>query len=116
MAVKQAEAPRYWYRVTAPLITVKTGTPQGMRVVGLNVGAPLPFDVSDASLQHHISHDLVESYPLAGPEAVALAQARGLPMPKVERAPEPETPEPVKPEPAHPAGTGLRATPPGVKG
>ena len=76
-----AKVQRHWYRTIAPHVTVKTGTPEGVRVVALGQGAPLPFDVPDVSLQHHISHHMVEEYPLSDPEVVALAQTRGLPLP-----------------------------------
>jgi hypothetical protein len=71
------EKPTTWYRVTAPLVYMKTGTAEGPRILGLNAGAPVPFDVPEAQLQHHISHGLVEPFQMTGPEAGVLRRARG---------------------------------------
>src|SRR5690242_5279763 len=92
---------KVWYRVTAPYVTLKTMTENGVRVVGLYAGAPVPFDVPQDSLDHHIRMGMVEEYVLSGPEAAALAHARG-------EAPETSEPEP-EPDPGEAARAEQRA-------
>jgi len=47
------------YVVTAPYITVVTGTPNGPRLVGFYAGATLPDDVSDESIKHHLDQGMI---------------------------------------------------------
>jgi hypothetical protein len=47
------------YVVTAPYITVLTGTPEGSRILGLYAGAHVPDDVPDDVLQHLLVNDLI---------------------------------------------------------
>jgi hypothetical protein len=79
-----------WWRVSAPYVTVKTGTPQGMRIVGLFTGAPMPFDVPQDTLDHHIAMDLVAEYPVSGAEAAELARVRGTAPAEADPAPLPD--------------------------
>ena len=71
-----------WYRVSAPYVTAKTMTQDGARIVGLYTGAPLPFDIPQDMLEHLVSMELAEPYPLGEAEQPVLAQARGLTLPK----------------------------------
>lgn len=43
------------YTVTGEYITVLTATSDGVRLVGLYKGAPLPGDVPQESIDHHLS-------------------------------------------------------------
>jgi hypothetical protein len=47
------------YVVTAPYITVSTGTPEGRRLVGFYAGATLPDDVPEESIKHHLDSGLI---------------------------------------------------------
>src|SRR5258708_40122581 len=47
------------YVVTGPYVTVKTMTIQGMRVVGLYEGTPVPKDVPPPDLAHLLAQGLV---------------------------------------------------------
>jgi hypothetical protein len=47
------------FAVTGPYVTVKTMTVDGVKVIGLHRGAPVPQDVDPAHLQHLLDHDLV---------------------------------------------------------
>lgn len=47
------------YVVTGAYVTVKTMTVDGVKVIGLHRGAPVPRDVDPAHLQHLLSHNLV---------------------------------------------------------
>jgi len=51
------------YRVTAKYITVKTQTPDGIQVRGLHEGAPVPLDVDQDSIDHHLAQGLIEEIP-----------------------------------------------------
>jgi hypothetical protein len=47
------------YVVTAPYITVVTGTQDGPKLLGFYTGATLPDDVTDESIQHHLRLDMI---------------------------------------------------------
>jgi hypothetical protein len=47
------------YVVTAPYVTVVTGTPDGPKLLGFYAGAHLPDDVSEESLAHHLSLGMI---------------------------------------------------------
>lgn len=47
------------YVVTGAYVTVKTMTVDGVKVIGLHRGAPVPADVDPAHLQHLLDHNLV---------------------------------------------------------
>jgi hypothetical protein len=70
MAAKQ-------YAVTGAYVTVKTMTVDGVKVIGLHRGAPVPADVDPAHLQHLLAHDLVAEVGQA---------AKADDMPEVQRA------------------------------
>lgn len=71
------------YQVVAPYVTMPTATPYGKRIVGLNTGAPVPSDVPESVIQHHLKMGLIVELPevaaepvLAVPEPVVKAAAR----------------------------------------
>jgi hypothetical protein len=47
------------YVVTAPYITVQTGTPEGVRILGLFEGATVPDDAPEDALQHLLFNGLI---------------------------------------------------------
>lgn len=51
------------YTVTGAYVTVKTMTDQGVRIVGLYAGAPVPADAGEAWVQHHLDNNLIEAVP-----------------------------------------------------
>jgi hypothetical protein len=59
------------YVVIGKYITVKTMTPDGMQVRGLHQGAPLPLDVDQESIAHHLAVGLIEEIPQAAPPTPA---------------------------------------------
>lgn len=67
-------APRYV--VTAPYITVVTGTQDGPKLIGLYTGAPVPADVSDESIKHHLGLGMIAK---SGDAEKELAAAPGEP-------------------------------------
>lgn len=93
------------YVVCAPLVNVKTQTRDGMRMVGLNDGSPIPGDVDPAALKHLLSHKLIKAVKdapapvAAGPKAVP----SGVPAPAAAPAPSAKQAGP-KPGPASRAG------------
>jgi hypothetical protein len=58
------------YVVTAQLATFKTMTTEGPRVLHLMQGAPVPGDVTQESIDHHLSHDMIEALPEPEPVTV----------------------------------------------
>ncbi len=64
------------YVVTGPYVTVKTLTPQGIRVVGLYDGAPLPADVPQKDLEHLLAQGLVHERGWVPPSPQDEAAAR----------------------------------------
>jgi len=59
------------YRVTGAYVTVKTETADGMRIIGLYAGAPVPADASDEWVKHHLSSGLIEEVASPAPAAEA---------------------------------------------
>jgi hypothetical protein len=53
------------YRVIGKYITVKTMTPDGIQVRGLHEGSPLPLDVEQSAIDHHLAVGLIEEIPEA---------------------------------------------------
>ena len=47
------------YVVTAPYVTVVTGTHDGPKLLGFYLGATLPDDVSDESIKHHLDGGMI---------------------------------------------------------
>lgn len=47
------------YLVTAPYITVVTGTHDGPKLLGFYTGATLPDDVSDEAIEHHLNLGMI---------------------------------------------------------
>ncbi len=68
------------YVVTAPYVTVKTMTIQGVRVVGLMEGAPLPADVPERDLKHLLDQGLAHErgWQPPSPEDEAIASDAGM--------------------------------------
>ena len=48
-------------------------TPDGMQIRGLHAGAPVPLDVEQASIDHHVALGLIEPIPKAQAQAVRAA-------------------------------------------
>jgi hypothetical protein len=67
MATKQ-------YQVTGAYVTTKTMTTQGMRVIGLHRGAPVPADIDPEHLKHLIAHELVGEVGQPQPDPMPPAQ------------------------------------------
>jgi hypothetical protein len=59
------------YVVTAPYITVRTGTADGLKILGFYVGAVLPGDVSEESIKHHLDSGLIAAVKDAEKELAA---------------------------------------------
>lgn len=59
------------YVVTAPYVTLKTMTPQGVRLTGFFAGAPVPGDVPEDQLKHHLDFQMITE--VDDPAAVASA-------------------------------------------
>lgn len=59
------------YIVTAPYVTLETGTAQGRAIVGFYQGAPVPVDVPHSVVMHHLDRGLIEEIP----EAVVMPTA-----------------------------------------
>src|SRR6266567_604088 len=59
------------YVVTAPYVTVVTSTHDGPKLLGFYAGAHLPVDVSEESIQHHLSLGMIAD---AGDAEAALAE------------------------------------------
>jgi hypothetical protein len=47
------------YVVTAPYVTLQTGTREGVRLLGFYQGSAVPDDVPDEQIQHHLDNDLI---------------------------------------------------------
>lgn len=63
---------RKQYSVTGEYVTFKTMTVSGMKVIGLYKGAPVPSDVPQESIDHHLNMGLIEEVPQAAePKAKA---------------------------------------------
>lgn len=63
----------WWWRVCSPYVTVKTSTTEGMRIIGLHRGAPLPVDVQPEQVKHHADHGLIERFAVTKAERQHLA-------------------------------------------
>ena len=74
------------YVVCAPLVNVKTQTRDGVRMVGLNDGSPIPADVDPVSLKHLLSHGLIKAVKGPAPAAPGPAPS-GVPAPAAGPAP-----------------------------
>lgn len=57
------------YVVTAPYVTLQTMTPQGKRITGFYAGAPVPADVPEWQIKHHLDNNLIELVPEPPKEA-----------------------------------------------
>jgi hypothetical protein len=63
--------------VTGPYITVKTGTLEGVRVLGFYRDAPVPKDVNPEHLLHLLRHDLIGPTPVPAPTPLEQVGADG---------------------------------------
>ena len=82
------------YVVTGAYVTVKTNTPDGVRIVGLYSGSPWPADAAEEATEHHLANGLIAEV--------------GVPA-KVEPPPHSAPAERVDPETAsHPAARAGR--------
>ncbi len=101
---------REWWRVSGPYVTVKTSTTEGMRIIGLHRGAPLPLDVTPDAIEHLASHGLIESFPLGPAEEEHLAEdppgGPGAPPPPDEPPAGVLDPDAGGQAPTQPAGEG----------
>ncbi len=52
-------SPSKRYVVTGAYVTAKTMTTEGVRIIGLHAGAPLPNDVPESDGQHLLDHELI---------------------------------------------------------
>ncbi len=57
------------YVVTGAYVTVKTVTPDGVRIVGRYAGAPVPPDASPEWITHHLDKGLIAKAPEGTPPA-----------------------------------------------
>lgn len=60
------------YVVTGAYVTLKTSTPQGPRILGFYRGAPVPADVSQEQIDHHLNQGLIAE--VADPAAVPASE------------------------------------------
>jgi hypothetical protein len=67
------------YVVTGKYVTAKTMTSQGPRVLGLHEGAPVPPDVPQEWVTHHLNMDLIKELPAPDPEPAPKADAPAKP-------------------------------------
>lgn len=72
------------YTVKGAYVTCKTMTTEGVRIVGLYAGAPVPGDAEDAWIKHHLDNNLIEAVPEPEPAAkpAAASHAPARPGPK----------------------------------
>jgi hypothetical protein len=71
------------YVVVAPYVTLRTMTQSGPRILGFHSGAPVPPDVPDDQIQHHLSKKMIVE--VADPSAVG-AEATPTPIERMEWA------------------------------
>ena len=69
-----ADTLRPQYRVTGPLVYLKTSTPFGTRLIGFKQNALVPADVPQDQIDHHLSVGLIEE--VDAPDAPPKAGAR----------------------------------------